>query len=66
MRVIGERFPDLLQGYLRLYANENKYGTPDLAAAKDLGLPDPWLKGKGFAEKHRIPYRSWRDDGSGT
>ncbi|MFH0815690.1 MAG: radical SAM protein [Methanobacteriota archaeon] len=61
MRLIAKDFPGLEEKYRRLYANESKYGTPDLEAARAMGLPDPWLKGKRMAKKYGIAYKSWRD-----
>lgn len=61
MRLIARDFPRLVDNYVRLYSNENKYGTPDMEAARAMGLADPWLKGRKFAVKHGITYKSWHD-----
>jgi DNA repair photolyase len=62
MRVIGERYPELLSRYQRLFANDDKYGKPDLAAAREMGIPNPYRKGRDFALRHGIAYKSWSKD----
>ncbi|MBI5000486.1 MAG: hypothetical protein HZB92_03020 [Euryarchaeota archaeon] len=59
LRVIGQHFPELLPKYQRMYSNEDRYGAPDVGAARALGLDNPWSKGKRFAGKHGIEYKSW-------
>jgi DNA repair photolyase len=61
MMLIDRDYPELRENYRRLYANESKYGTPDMEAAQEMGLSDPWLKGKRFAAKYGIHNKSWHD-----
>jgi len=57
--VIGEHYPELLDGYTRMFANENYYGMPDIPALKDMRVENIMEKGKKFAKKYGIRHQGW-------
>lgn len=63
MGVIEKHFPDLLPKYQKLYGNDHKYGHPDIAAAREMGLEDSWKKAKAYADKYGTVTKGWYGDG---
>lgn len=53
-RVIQKHYPDLVEKYAMLYANNNKYGMPDLSACAPLGVKDVRIMARQLHKKYKI------------
>jgi DNA repair photolyase len=57
LNMIKENYPDLLEPYIKLYSNENKYGQPDEYQIERLGLENATVKAYEYCKRYRIPIR---------
>jgi len=57
LNMIKQNYPDLLDSYITLYSNENKYGQPDKNQIKNLGLINPVIKAYQYCKRYKIPIR---------
>ncbi len=55
--MIKKHYPNLLDLYVNLYKNENKYGQPDENQIKQLKLENATVKGYKYSERYKIPIR---------
>ncbi|MFX0085428.1 MAG: radical SAM protein [Candidatus Hodarchaeota archaeon] len=57
LNVIKKNYPDLLDSYIKLYSNENKYGQPDEVQIQRLGLEKATVKAYEYSKRYKIPIR---------
>lgn len=57
LTMIKENFPQLLEKYQLFYGNNNKYGMPNYAKARRLGIVDFLLEGYNISKKYNLPIR---------
>jgi DNA repair photolyase len=56
---LERHFPELVPKYQEMYGNNNKYGMPDMAAARRLGVSGCQEALKGHCEKFNVRLDSW-------